>query len=115
MTSYSRELENQGVPMSNPQSPRYPPPPPFQSSSAVLDSPFSRRGSAARQPILMHARSRSQQSFVPEQIWGQYNNYRSNGLVGSAIVHVVLLPVILAGASFGLHVVHQAIPHDRLT
>src|SRR5260370_1056383 len=115
MTSYSRELENQGVPMSNPQSPRYPAHPPFQSSSAVLDSPFSGRGRAARQPILMHARSRAQQSVGQEQSWVQYNKYRLNGLVGSAIVHVVLLAVILGGASFGHRVVEQAKQREIVT
>src|ERR1700726_2519715 len=101
--------------MSNPQTPRSYAHPPFRSSSAVLDSPFSRRDSAARQPVVMHTPSRAQQSFAPEQIWGQYNNYRSNGLVGSVIVHVVLLAVILGGASFGHHVVQQAKQREIVT
>jgi protein TonB len=101
--------------MSNPQKPRYSAHTRFQSSSAVLDSPFSGRDSTARQPMLMHSRSRTQQSFVPEQIWGQYNNYRSNGLVGSVIVHVVLLAVILGGATFEHHVVQQAKQREVVT
>jgi TonB family protein len=65
--------------------------------------------------MLVQARSRGQQSFVPEQIWGQYNNYRSNGLVGSAIVHVVLLGAILGGATFGHHIVQQAKQREIVT
>jgi protein TonB len=102
--------------MSNPQSTRYRRQTPFHSSSsAVLDSPFAHRDRAARQLLLMQPRAQSQQSFVPEQIWGQYNNYRSNGLVGSAIIHVVLLGVILGGATFGNHIVQQAKQREVVT
>jgi hypothetical protein len=44
----------------------------------------------------------------PEKSGGQYNNYRANGLVGSGIVHLVLLGIILAGAAVGHQVVVQA-------
>ncbi len=101
--------------MSNPQSPRYSAQTPFRSSSsAVLDAPFAGRRTVARPALVAHPRSRSQQ-FAPEQIWGQYNNYRSNGLVGSAIVHVVILAVILGGATFGHHVVEQAKQREIVT
>src|SRR5258708_8261145 len=110
-----RELENQGASMSKPQSPRYSAQTPFQSSSsAVLDSPFAGRQGAGGQVMVQHPRARAQQ-FAPEQIWGQYNNYRSNGLVGSAIVHVVLLALILGGATFGHHVVQQAKQREIVT
>lgn len=39
----------------------------------------------------------------PDQIWGQYNNYRANGVVMSAIVHVALLGLLLSG----IFVTHQ--------
>lgn len=42
------------------------------------------------------------------EVWGKFNNYRTDGLVGSAVVHVVLIGLILAGAAFGHHVVEQA-------
>jgi len=101
--------------MSNPQSPRYSAQTPFQSSSsAVLDAPYAGRRNMARKSMVTYPRSRQQQ-FAPEQIWGQYNNYRSNGLVGSAIVHIVLLAVILAGATFGHHVVQQAKQREIVT
>jgi protein TonB len=50
----------------------------------------------------------SQRSSAVGEVWGHYNNYRANGLVGSGIVHVVLLGLILAGAAVGHQVVHQA-------
>jgi TonB family protein len=58
---------------------------------------------------------RRQESFAPEEIWGQYNNYRSNGLVGSALVHVVLLALILSAATFSHQIVEQAKPREIVT
>lgn len=49
----------------------------------------------------------AQTSFAPGEVWGQYNNYRANGLVGSGIVHVVLLAVVFALAAAGHRVVQQ--------
>ncbi len=37
---------------------------------------------------------------APDEIWGHYNNYRSNGVVMSAIIHVVLLSALLSGVFF---------------
>jgi TonB family protein len=56
-----------------------------------------------------------QTSLAPDQIWGKYNNYRSNGVVGSAIVHIVLLGVILGGATFGHQVVQQVKQRETVT
>ncbi len=36
-------------------------------------------------------------SRPPDQIWGQYNNYRANGVAVSAIVHVALVVLLLSG------------------
>ena len=58
---------------------------------------------------------RAPTSFVAGEVWGQYNNYRSNGLVGSAIVHIVLLGLILAGAAVGHQVVQQATQREVIT
>ena len=46
-------------------------------------------------------------SHAPDEIWGHYNNYRSNGVVMSAIIHVVLLGVLLSGALIGHEVVQK--------
>ena len=58
--------------------------------------------------VRMNARMREQKPLGPDAIWGQYNNYRSNGLAGSAIVHAVVLALILGGSMFGRHVVQVA-------
>ena len=52
--------------------------------------------------------------LAPIEIWGQYNNYRSTGLKGSVAVHIVLIGVILAGASVG-HQVVTAKPREVVT
>jgi TonB family protein len=51
----------------------------------------------------------------PDAIWGQYNNYRSNGLAGSVAVHVVLLALILGGSFFGHKVVARVEQHETVT
>jgi periplasmic protein TonB len=53
--------------------------------------------------------------FAPEEVWGQYRNYRANGLVGSGIVHFVVLGLVLASAVFGHQVVRQATQRDIVT
>jgi protein TonB len=58
---------------------------------------------------------RAQTSYAAGEVWGQYNNYRANGLVGSGIVHVVLLGLVLAGAAFGHQVVQQAQHRETVT
>ena len=49
------------------------------------------------------------------EVWGQYNNYRANGLVGSGIIHVVLLGLILVGAAVGHKVVQQVMQREVVT
>jgi periplasmic protein TonB len=51
-----------------------------------------------------HSRPRVQ---VQPEIWGEYNNYRSAGLKGSAVVHALLIGLIVASASFGHKVAEQ--------
>jgi hypothetical protein len=51
----------------------------------------------------------------PDAIWGQFNNYRSNGLVGSAVVHVVMLALILGATLFGHQVVQKAQEREVVT
>lgn len=74
---------------------------PASSSSAVLEHLYAGRV----RPVPVTARVQRVQA--PEAIWGQFNNYRSNGLVGSVVVHVVLLALILGGAVFGHKVVQK--------
>src|SRR5258706_12206742 len=61
------------------------------------------------------ARTRAQKTLGPEAIWGQFNNYRSNGLAGSAVVHAVLLALLLASATLGHQVVQKVEQHETVT
>ena len=54
-------------------------------------------------------------SRPPEEIWGHYNNYRANGVVLSAIIHVALLGLILSGVFFGHQIVQAVTPHEHVT
>lgn len=64
----------------------------------------------SRQP----AKNRAPQPLASLEVWGQYNNYRSAGLKGSAMVHSVIAGLIVA-ASFGTHVVQKEKPREVVT
>src|SRR5580692_9017028 len=66
-------------------------------------------------PMRGSSQVRAQSQLGPDAIWGHYNNYRSNGLVGSAVVHVVLLALLLAGSIFGHKVVARVQQHETVT
>jgi TonB family protein len=51
----------------------------------------------------------------PEEIWGQYNNYRTNGVVVSAVVHVAVVGLLLSGALFGRQIVQKVAPRQVVT
>jgi protein TonB len=53
-------------------------------------------------------------SRPPDQIWGQYNNYRASGVTVSAIVHVVLVALLLSGV-FVSHQITQRETHQTVT
>jgi periplasmic protein TonB len=83
------------------------------SSSGVLDRT---RGHAPTRPSSQtNARSREQKVVAPDAVWGQYNNYRSNGLVGSAIFHVIVLGLIIGGTIFGHQVVQKQQQQETVT
>jgi protein TonB len=84
-----------------------------QASSASPGTLRVGREYAARPQIRLQPRA--QEPFASVDIWGQYNNYRSNGLMGSAIVHLALLGVILAGATFGHQVAQQVQQREHVT
>lgn len=86
------------------------------SSSTVLDRGYpARPRTAVPRPQSVNPRAPRQRVAAPDAIWGQYNNYRSNGLVGSAIVHAVVLALILGGAVFGHQVVQKVQQHETVT
>jgi len=78
------------------------------SSTAVLDNLYAGRERAARPKATL----KEEKGLGPDAIWGQFNNYRSSGLTGSIVVHVILIGLILAGATFGHQVVEQEKPRE---
>jgi len=91
--------------MSDRQSPRFAAHALFPfSSSAILDTVYSGRELNGRPEKVAQ---RAHRAPVSDAIWGQFNNYRSNGLAGSAIVHIALLRLMLSAATFGHPVVKQ--------
>jgi periplasmic protein TonB len=54
-------------------------------------------------------------SYAPDEIWGKYNNYRTNGVLVSAIVHGVLLCALLSGVFFGHTIVQKIVPRQVVT
>ncbi len=81
-------------------------------SSGVLGTLYTER---LVQPARVSSQPRQKRTLAPEAIWGQFNNYRSNGLVGSAVVHIAVLGLILSGATFGHQVVEKSQPHETVT
>jgi TonB family protein len=108
MNSFTGEFR--GVPMPNQESSRHAADTFFPvSSSALL------YGGRERVVRPVPARARAQKPLGPEAIWGQFNNYRSNGLAGSAAVHVILLALLLASATFGHHIVQTVEQYQTVT
>jgi protein TonB len=62
-----------------------------------------------------HPRPGVRTSQAPDAIWGQYNNYRANGVVVSAIVHVVLIGALLSGAFVGHQIVQKVVERQKVT
>lgn len=58
---------------------------------------------------------RARASRPPDEIWGQYNNYRTNGVVVSAVVHMCLLGLLLSGALFGHQIVERVVSRPTVT
>lgn len=85
----------------------------FSYSPTVLRA--TPRAGRERTAQALRGNPRQQNLCGPEAIWGHYNNYRSNGLVGSAIIHVALLALILGSAVFGSKVVQHVEPHESVT
>jgi periplasmic protein TonB len=82
-------------------------------SSAMINRRY--RDYERRADVTVRSWHRSQNLFPTIEVWGNYNNYRSAGLKGSAIFHVVLIGLLLASASFGHHIVEQAKPREVVT
>jgi periplasmic protein TonB len=100
--------------MSGTQSPRIAAPALFPRSSTGVQAPSAGRERTRQQPTARYP-LRQQNTLAPEAIWGQFNNYRSNGFWGSVLVHAVLLGLIAASAIFGHKVVQQEQKREVVT
>jgi periplasmic protein TonB len=85
---------------------------PQLSAGQVLDVLYRPVPQATRKSVRSSHRETELQG--PDAIWGQYNNYRSNGLVGSAILHGALIALVIA-ATFAPKTVPVVVPHETLT
>lgn len=66
-------------------------------------------------PRATRLQPRVRMSNAPDAIWGQYNNYRTNGVVVSAIVHIALIGLLVSGALFGHQIVQKVATHQTVT
>jgi TonB family protein len=84
-------------------------------SSEVLNVLYCGREYAPRQKANpKRVENMKKQNFGPDAIWGQYNNYRSNGLAASVVVHIVLVGLLLF-ATFSPKTVPLMKPHETVT
>jgi periplasmic protein TonB len=100
--------------MSTQQSPRISANAAFAGSSTVMETLYAGR-ERQRPAASPRYQVRTSQSIAPDAVWGQFNNYRSNGLAGSVAVHVVIVGLILASTIFGHQVVQQVQKHETVT
>lgn len=80
---------------------------PFSSAANV---PYGGRQRLTQYGDLMsrvQANVRARRVQPPDEIWGQFNNYRSDGLKWSAVIHTVVLGLLVGGALLGPRVVQQ--------
>ena len=85
-----------------------------ESALNLIPPPMSRAqygARAARRPSPRPA----VRTHVPDAIWGQYNNYRANGVVVSAIIHIVAIGLLISGAFFGHQVVQKVAEREHVT
>jgi periplasmic protein TonB len=78
----------------------------------------SPRAMPARYPAQVRrvpaSQGRPRISRRPDQIWGQYNNYRANGVAISAIVHLAVIGLLLSGI-FVSHEAVKKVTHETVT
>jgi TonB family protein len=83
--------------------------------SGVMDTLYAGRERTGR-PAKVNSQPREvPRTAGPDAIWGQYNNYRSNGVAVSVVIHIALIGLILASATFGHQVVQAVRPREIVT
>lgn len=83
----------------------------FLRSRTVPGGRYSPEPRAMRPPA---TRPAARISRSPDQIWGQYNNYRANGVAVSVMVHLGLIGLLLSGI-FVSHQITQRPTHETVT
>src|SRR5260370_8477343 len=84
-----------------------------ESAFELVPSPLSRNRYA--RPARPQPRLSARPPRARYEIWGQYNNYRSNGVVMSAMIHAVLIGLLLSGVFVGHEVVQRVAPRQTVT
>ncbi len=85
-----------------------------ESAMNLVPSPMS-RGNYAPRPSRPQPRPSVRIARPPEEIWGQYNNYRANGVVVSAIVHIAVVGLLLSGIFVSHQVVQRITERQHVT
>src|ERR1700676_5724459 len=79
----------------------------------LISPPLSRNNYA---PRVVRTQARPiVRTQAPDEIWGQYNNYRANGVVVSAIVHIALIGLLVSGVWFAPQVVQRVTERQHVT
>jgi periplasmic protein TonB len=84
-----------------------------ESALNLMPSPLSRNNYGPRaarissRPVV--------RAHAPDEIWGQYNNYRANGVLVSAIVHIALIGLLVSGVWFAPQVVQRVTERQHVT
>lgn len=75
----------------------------------------SRRASGNRYGVRTVDPTGPRPGSFPDEIWGHYNNYRTNGLVVSAAIHVAFVALLLSGIFVSHEIVQRAPQHQVVT
>jgi len=85
-----------------------------ESALNLIPPPMSRGQYGARATRRPYPRPVAR-THAPDAIWGQYNNYRANGVVVSAIIHAAVIGLLISGAFFGHQVVQRVAEREHVT
>jgi len=72
-------------------------------------------GSGRAAHLTGRPRSRLDVARPPVEIWGQYNNYRANGVAVSAILHAAFMGLLVASTVFSHQIVQRVAPREIVT
>src|SRR5437764_5412744 len=89
---------------------------PGESMVNLASQPLARSATGSR-PQAMRPRlvPKTVMGSAPDEIWGKYNNYRSNGVAISAVVHVVLIGLIFSGVLVSNHIAQKVDRQETVT